>query len=203
MSWLVSVASRRTADAIRARAEAETLAALGGTVASTDDPLPQLVAQLRTAFSAESVAVLRRGDDGWIVEAASGDTPPPTPEAADHALALGPDEQLVVVAPQLSADDVDVLRVFADQVQVAVERRRLQADVQAAAGLQEANELRTALLAAVSHDLRTPLASIKASVTSLLQDDVSFTPEATREFLTTIDEESDRLNALGRATCST
>jgi two-component system sensor histidine kinase KdpD len=79
---------------------------------------------------------------------------------------------------------------------VAVERRRLQADVAAAAGLAEGNELRTALLAAVSHDLRTPLASIKASVTSLLQRDVAWTPEATREFLETIDEESDRLNAL-------
>ena len=65
-----------------------------------------------------------------------------------------------------------MLRSFAAQVQVAVERRRLRADVAAAAGLAEANELRTALLAAVSHDLRTPLASIKASVTSLLQRDV-------------------------------
>jgi len=52
------------------------------------------------------------------------------------------------------------------------------------------------LLAAVSHDLRTPLASIKASVTSLLQQDIDWPPEATREFLETIDEESDRLNSL-------
>jgi two-component system sensor histidine kinase KdpD len=196
VSWLVAVASRRTADAARARAEAETLAALGGTVASSEDPLPQLVAQLRAAFSAESVAVLLRRGADWTVEASAGAAPPDRPEAADHALALGPAEQLVVVAPQLSAEDVDVLRAFADQVQVAVERRRLRADVEAAAGLQEANELRTALLAAVSHDLRTPLSSIKASVTSLLQDDVTWTPDATREFLTTIDEESDRLNAL-------
>jgi two-component system sensor histidine kinase KdpD len=196
VSWLVAVASRRTADAARARAEAETLAALGGTVATTEDPLPQLVAQLHAAFSAEAVAVLRETPDGWAVEAAAGATPPAAPESADHALSLGPTEQLVVVAPQLSADDVDVLRSFAQQVQVALERRRLRADVAAAAGLAEANELRTALLAAVSHDLRTPLSSIKASVTSLLQDDVRWTPEATREFLTTIDEESDRLNAL-------
>ena len=65
-----------------------------------------------------------------------------------------------------------------------------------------ANELRTALLSAVSHDLRTPLASIKASVTSLLQHDVDWTPEARREFLETIDEETDRLNG-SSATCST
>ena len=68
VSWLVSVASRRTADAARARAEAETLAALGGTVASAEDPLPQLVTQLRAAFSAECVAVLRpEGTDERVV----------------------------------------------------------------------------------------------------------------------------------------
>ena len=59
-----------------------------------------------------------------------------------------------------------------------------------------ASELRAALLSAVSHDLRTPIAAVKASVTSLLQRDVDWTPEAQREFLETIDEETDRLNAL-------
>ena len=59
-----------------------------------------------------------------------------------------------------------------------------------------ANELRAAILSAVSHDLRTPLSAIKASVTSLLQRDVDWTPEARQEFLETIDEETDRLNAL-------
>ena len=54
-------------------------------------------------------------------------------------------------------------------------------------------ELRNALLAAVSHDLRTPLASIKASVTSLLADDVDWPPEVARQFCTTIDHEADRL----------
>lgn len=60
--------------------------------------------------------------------------------------------------------------------------------------LAETDRLRTALLRAVSHDLRTPLASIKASVSSLLQDDVDWSPEATIEFLTTIEEETDRLD---------
>ena len=58
------------------------------------------------------------------------------------------------------------------------------------------NELRSALLAAVSHDLRTPLASIKASVTSLLAEDVEWSPEAVREFCVAIDEETDRLASL-------
>ena len=48
----------------------------------------------------------------------------------------------------------------------------------------------------MSHDLRTPLASIKASVTSLLADDVQWSPEAVRDFCVAIDEETDRLSAL-------
>lgn len=65
-----------------------------------------------------------------------------------------------------------------------------------AASAQAGTELRTALLAAVSHDLRTPLASIKASVTSLLADDVTWPPDVAREFATTIDQETDRLTSL-------
>ena len=170
---------------------------LGGTLATAEDPLPQLVAQLRAAFAVDAVAVLRETpDSGWVVEASDGEPVPTRPEAATQSVPIGPLETLVVAGGALSDDDVDVLRSFAAQVQVAVERRRLRADVAAAVGLAEANELRTALLAAVSHDLRTPLASIKASVTSLLQQDVQWTAEATREFLETIDEETDRLNAL-------
>ena len=178
VSWLVSVASRRTADAARARAEAETLAALGGTLVTTDDPLPQLVAQLHAAFTADAVAVMRELPAGtWEIEAVAGAPVPSGPEDGDFSVPIGPSEALVVTGQAISEEDKEVLRSFAAQVQVAVERRRLRADVEAAAGLAEANELRTALLAAVSHDLRTPLASIKASVTSLLQRDVAWTQD--------------------------
>lgn len=64
------------------------------------------------------------------------------------------------------------------------------------AAAAEGNELKTALLTAVSHDLRTPLASIKASVTSLQQEDVDWSAADRRVFLGTIDEEADRLNGL-------
>jgi two-component system sensor histidine kinase KdpD len=169
---------------------------LGGTLVSDDDPLPTLVAQLRAAFAAESVAVLREGAEGWSVEASAGEPVLTDPEGATFTVPIGPLEVLAVSGAALTDEDLEVLRAFAAQVQVAVERRRLRADVEAATVLAEGNELRTALLAAVSHDLRTPLASIKASVTSLLQRDVAWTPAATLEFLETIDEETDRLNSL-------
>jgi two-component system sensor histidine kinase KdpD len=78
----------------------------------------------------------------------------------------------------------------------SMEEARARSEARKAQLLAEANELRTALLQAVSHDLRTPLASVKASVSSLCQDDVTWSPEETKEFLTTISEETDRLIAL-------
>jgi two-component system sensor histidine kinase KdpD len=196
VSLLVAAASRRTAEAARARAEAETLAAMSGTLSASEDPLPQLVGQLRLAFDADAVAVLGTDGDSWSVLAAAGSAAPPRPEDADVVIPLHGAEVLVLSGHTLSDDDTEVLRAFAGQVAIAVQQRELRADADRAAGLEEANELRTALLAAVSHDLRTPLASIKASVTSLLQRDVDFTPAATRELLETIDEGTDRLDHL-------
>jgi two-component system sensor histidine kinase KdpD len=197
VSLLVATSSRRTADAARARAEAETLAAMSGTLSASNDPLPQLVGQLQVAFDADHVAVLTSsGDDDWEVLSAAGEGTSPKPEEADVVIPLHGTEVLVLCGDELGDDDREVLRAFAGQVAIAVQQRELRADAERAAGLEEANELRTALLAAVSHDLRTPLSSIKAAVTSLLQRDVDFTPSATRELLETIDEGSDRLNHL-------
>src|SRR5262249_13214850 len=73
---------------------------------------------------------------------------------------------------------------------------RLHAQAAQASALAEANQLRSSLLQAVSHDLRTPLASIKASVSSLRQGDIAWTPAESTEFLATIEDETDRLTNL-------
>ena len=101
----------------------------------------------------------------------------------EHALALA--VFLVVAA-------VVALYVTVTE-RLAIESAAARAD---AAALDRANELRTALLSAVSHDLRTPLASIKASVSSLRAHDVTWSAEATAEFLEAIEDDTDRLNRL-------
>ena len=75
-------------------------------------------------------------------------------------------------------------------------RERLQGEAGKAAELAAANTLRASLLQAVSHDLRTPLASIKASISSLRQDDIVWPPETVDEFQETIESETDRLTDL-------
>jgi two-component system sensor histidine kinase KdpD len=96
----------------------------------------------------------------------------------------------------LTEADRRLLGACARQVAVAVERARLDEQVESARVEAERNQLRAALFSSVTHDLRTPLASIKASVTSLLDEDAVYDTEQERELLRTVLEESDRLNRL-------
>ena len=85
---------------------------------------------------------------------------------------------------------------FLDQVTALIERARLQRENLRIEILQRTDALRAALLSSVSHDLRTPLTSIKASASSLLQEDVEWNREERRSFAQAIEHEADRLNRL-------
>jgi two-component system sensor histidine kinase KdpD len=124
----------------------------------------------------------------------------------DHQLLLLPiatDRQvlgvLVVTRRSRSGFDLEesqLLETFANQAAIALERNRLREEQTRAEVLARADELKTALLSAVSHDLRTPLATIKASATSLLQPEIEWPAAQRRELLQAINQEADRLNHL-------
>jgi two-component system sensor histidine kinase KdpD len=186
VSALVDVAARRQAEAGRARGEAEALAGMAGSLLREGDPLPKLLDHVVGLFALDGAAVVAL-DGTTVARSGAGD--------ATLTLPLGDDNRLVLAGPELSAPDRRILGAFADQLALALESRRLQGEAATAAALAQANELRTALLAAVSHDLRTPLASIKTASSSLLSD-VEFEPDASRALLETIDAEADRLDDL-------
>ncbi len=196
VSFLVGQVARRSAEAARARAEAEALARTAGGLVGTDDAMATLVAQVCATFDQEAAAVMVHRDGAWHVDVTAGESVLRSPEEASAAIPIGDDGLLALRGPELALDDRRVLDAFAAQLATALERRRLQDEAARAGALGEADRLRTALLRSVSHDLRTPLASIKASVTSLLQQDVDWPSEAVKDFLATIDEETDRLNGL-------
>jgi two-component system sensor histidine kinase KdpD len=214
VSTLVDLSARRSAADTRARADAHMLARVAGRLVSPKgNPLPELLADLLTAFRLESVAVLRSPDSGpeaasggagrepvssdrWVTVASAGSEPARSPEDASVALPLTDHEVLVLRGPGLTAEDRDILAGFAAQLATALGSERLHVERAEADALRRADELRSALLAAVSHDLRTPLSSIKAASSSLLSDQLAFDPEETTILLRTIDEESDRLSIL-------
>lgn len=196
VSVLVDREARHRAEAQHRRAEAEALARLTARVAAEDDPLPGLVEHLRTTFGLGAVSVLRKAEGGWERDGAAGVDPPGDPDDADQTVELGRGSVLALRGDRLPADALQLLSAFAAQLAIAVRGRALAREAGEAAALAEADALRTAILAAVSHDLRTPLASIKASASSLRDEDVAWSPEESAQFLETIEEEADRLTGL-------
>ena len=198
VSTLVTQSGRRSLEASRARSEAGTLVQLAAALLTEDDPLPSIMSQLLAAFgNLRSLTVLRRsGERAWRVVETTGEPIPKKPEEATDTVELDADDVLAIIGPDLTADERRVLHGFTSQLAVALESRELRAEASAATALAQADALRTALLRAVSHDLRTPLASIKAASTTLLADDVELSSDAVHQLQKTIDEEADRLNEL-------
>jgi two-component system sensor histidine kinase KdpD len=172
--------SRRAA---RATAEAETLSSLAGSIVRGDDILPTLLERARETFGMESAE---------LIPAPPGDIPD------DEAVRVPAGDGMVLVlrGRSLSSSDQRVLTAFAAHVSAAAERARLAEAAAEVEPVKAADRMRTALLAAVSHDLRTPLAVGWAAVSSLRSQDVHFSEEDREELLATAEESMGRLSRL-------
>ena len=197
VSSVVHLAAHRARQAARAAGEAQELLALAQTVLGGADAPAAVLAHLTAGYGGRA-ELLERAGGQWVRVAVSGELPatadgaPARPEARAAAR-----EDLVLVSGGQDRPLTDrLLHGFAAQAAAALDRDRLRTQAAQAEVLAEGNRMRTALLAAVSHDLRTPLASIKASVSSLRQTDVTWTEDDEAEFLATIERSSDRLDAL-------
>ncbi|MEU3463229.1 sensor histidine kinase KdpD [Streptomyces sp. NPDC006733] len=195
---VVDLAARRTQQAARLRSEAEILSYLAGSVLRGESSLDALLERVRETFGMDSVVLLSRDSDhaAWSQEAGVGERPCTRPEDADVEVPVSDRLSLALTGRVLPASDRRVLSAFAAQAAVVMDRRRLEGEAEQARELAEGNRIRTALLAAVSHDLRTPLAAIKASVSSLRADDVAWSDEDEAELLAGIEDGADRLDHL-------
>ncbi|MGZ5405740.1 MAG: DUF4118 domain-containing protein, partial [Nocardioides sp.] len=195
VSSTVDLAARRTRQAARAAAEARTLANLAGSVLGGEEALAEMLARVRETFALTSVTLLERADDGWTIVASAGPAVA-LPGDADTEVPAGDRLVLALRGHLLQAEDQRLVGAFAAQAAVVLDHIRLSRAAAEAAPLAEANRVRSALLAAVGHDFRTPLAAAKASVSTLLSDDLDLDDDDRRGLLQGADDSLDRLAGL-------
>jgi len=196
VALVVDRAARRAQQAAAAGAEAALLASFSRTVLTRPEPLPRLLERVREAFGMTTVAILERHDGQWVVSACSGPPDCAKPEQADVDVAVEPDVHLVARGRTLPASDRRLLEAVAGQALIALRNRQIADQAAEARRRADAVELRSALLSAVGHDLRTPLTSIKAAAGSLRDGDIRLSGEDRSELAATIEESADRLTGL-------
>ncbi|HET9141240.1 sensor histidine kinase [Actinophytocola sp.] len=188
----VEVAARYRARAARRDAEAALLAHATAEPV-TEQSLTRLLEQVRDTFAMAAVALLESGPSGEHPVASVGQPPPGRPVLSAPA---GNGLRLAAWGPDIFAEDRRALSRLAAAAARTLEAQRLADQAARARELAEVDRVRSALLAAVGHDLRTPLAAVKAAVSSLRQSDIDLPSEAKAELLATIEESTDRLDAL-------
>ena len=160
--------------------------------------LGDLAVSLRSLYGARGCRIVVTGRDGSEHELAASGSSGGQVLAMPLAAKGTPVGRIELIDPAggIGGTEREVLDTFAGQLAMAIERARLGEEAASARVEAEASRTRAALFSSVTHDLRTPLASIKASATSLLDEGVPFSGEQRTELLRTILEESDRLNRL-------
>jgi two-component system sensor histidine kinase KdpD len=191
VSSVVHLAARRAVQAARAREEAAAQLELAQTVLAGADSPAAILDHLTRTHGGQAELQERAG--GRWVRAASSGVEGSLPAASRIDIRA---DLILLVTGQAASATPALLAGYAAQAAAALDRERLRTQAAQAEALAEGNRMRTALLAAVSHDLRTPLASIKASVSSLRQTDVAWSEADQADLLATIEQNADRLDAL-------
>ncbi|GAA4155128.1 sensor histidine kinase KdpD [Gryllotalpicola daejeonensis] len=213
VSFVVDQAARRTRAARRSAAESEVLATVAGGVIRGDDAVEALVARAREAFGLNAARLV--GADGSVlfevssrVDAATppvdSATPPvdaakpngDRPTQPTHVEPVGDRARLELFGPALESSDRRILSAIATQLDAALEHRDLADTAEALKPLAETDRVRSALLAAVGHDLRRPLAAATAAVTSLRSPGIRLSASDRDELLDTAQAGLESLGSL-------
>lgn len=184
VSVVVDRSARQYRAARRAVAESETLIDLAGSVLGGGDALDSLVRRVREVFGQAGVLLRDRG----TVLHASTEGALAQESDVETTIAVGDRATLELRGRKLAASDQRILGAFVSQLEAALVQRDLAAEAERMRPLEQADRVRSALLAAVGHDLRRPLAAATAAVSSLSSDDIEWTNEDRGALLATADE---------------
>jgi two-component system sensor histidine kinase KdpD len=198
VALVVDRAARRAAQAADARTEAALLANFSRTVLTRVDPLPRLLEKVSEAFGLHSVALLERvdGKPGWHSVACVGTPDCLRPEDADVDVEVDEQVHLIGQGRPLAAADRRVLETVGGQALLALRGQRMAAAAAQAHREAQGAQLRSALLSAVGHDLRTPLTSIKAAAGSLRDPELALSGSDRAELMAAVEISADRLTKL-------
>ncbi|MFJ3955994.1 DUF4118 domain-containing protein [Arthrobacter sp. NPDC090010] len=202
VSLVVGLSARRSLEARRARSEAATLNELAAASLASDQRPEQFLAQIREEFGLQSAALFVRESSSveshtfWEPAASSGPSAPTRPDDADESEHLAPTVLLAWRGRVLSGAERRLLKAFESHLLALLERERLALTLADTVKLAEGNKIRTSLLQAASHDLRTPLAGIGLAVTALRRQRGKTTAEEEEEMLETIESSNRRLESL-------
>ncbi|TFB46724.1 DUF4118 domain-containing protein [Cryobacterium tagatosivorans] len=189
VSYVVDQAARRSRVAQRAAAESALLATVAGSVLRGEDALQALVTRTREAFHLTSVR-LRVGTD---VLYSDGD---PVGDERVTTMPVGTRGVLELQGRDLEASERRLLTVIVTQIDAALEHSALERTAEEIGPLAEADRMRSALLAAVGHDLRRPLSAATAAISGLRSTDVDLSAHDREELLATAEESLQVLSSL-------
>ncbi|WP_166969532.1 DUF4118 domain-containing protein [Brevibacterium atlanticum] len=198
VATVVDQAARRSRQAQAAEHEAGVLSELAGSMIAEGDSPEAMVAGIRTSFALDGVTLFVHGDrtgDGNVAAASAGE-PIASRAEASEVIDLDEDTSLALKGRPLSAGEQRILDAYAGRLLRVLTESALQRSRTEAKELSAGNAVRTALLTAVSHDLRTPLGAITTATSTLLLDEIELSDDDQRLMLETIEHGAQRLEKL-------
>ncbi|MFC5369412.1 ATP-binding protein [Arcanobacterium bovis] len=212
VAWVVDIADRRAALAARAQRRATLLAELASGVISGGDDLRGLLERLRETFTLEAVDLQRydKRYNRWITVASSdrarigsqnctfdssaSSEKIPVPDTSQTKIPIDDTMRFVAQGRVLTAEDIEIIEAHGPRIVIILDRQEIDAMRRATAALEAGNRVGSAVLAAVSHDLRTPLAAIKAAASTLALEEVQLSAADQRQLITSLCASTDNLD---------
>lgn len=200
VAGIVELSERRRAQATQRLGQAIVMSDLARGMVHDGDDIPQLLQRLRETFGLRRVDLQRWHPNRklWTVVETTADgldtpwegTKPPS------LVPIGEELRLVVAKPDLRPTEYSMIEAHGSRIMAIINRQEIDAMRRATAALEAGNRMGTALLTAVSHDLRTPLAGIKAAISGLMMDDVELDDVSKTLLLETIEHSTERLETV-------